>query len=115
MSKVVRCYGSKRRAIVEREGPKLNPLVSDLVADALEHDESNVRLVKACDLVCAQRARRFHMRVSASVVGYPGSVVPASRVRCRADMELQRLFRAPFRVAVAASASPARCVSARCT
>ena len=36
MSKVVRCYGSKRRAIVEREGPKLNPLVSDLVADALE-------------------------------------------------------------------------------
>jgi hypothetical protein len=63
MSKVVRCYGSKRRAVVDQQR-KLNPLVSELVADALEHDESNVRLVKACDLVLASCTCTVRTRAS---------------------------------------------------
>ena len=63
MSKVVRCYGSKRRAVVDRER-KLNPIVSELVADALEHDESNVRLVKACDLVLTSCTCNVRTRAS---------------------------------------------------
>ncbi len=63
MAKVVRCYGTKRRAVVDRER-KLNPLVAELVADALGNDESNVRLVKACDLVLASCTCTVHMRAT---------------------------------------------------
>ena len=52
MSKVVRCYGSKRRAIVDTTAmPRASSLVSELVADALQYGDGSIKNVKASNLV----------------------------------------------------------------
>jgi hypothetical protein len=83
MSKVVRCYGSKRRAIVGPAAmPKLNSLVSELVADALEFGDGNVKHVHAtaltwddvlCDNIRVITSKDDHEQGVGSSLRYEGS------------------------------------------
>ena len=67
MSRVVRCYGTKRRALVGGVSAGASSMVNDLVEDALEFSTSTVRHVKACNLVygpAAQHKDSFEMHLA---------------------------------------------------
>ena len=52
MSKVVRCYRSKRRVIVDKAAiPKASSCVSAFAADALQFGDGSIKHVKASNLV----------------------------------------------------------------
>ena len=79
-SRVVRCYGSRRRTLVGAgETWKASPVVAELVADALECDDGVVRHVLASELtwddVFSDNAVVVSSSSGVGVVSLPAGVV----------------------------------------
>ena len=82
-SRVVRCYGSRRRTLVGAgETWKASPVVAELVADALECDDGVVRHVLASELTWDDVFSDNAVVVGSSSGSRAGTMAPVRGISC---------------------------------
>lgn len=82
-SRVVRCYGSRRRTLVGAGDTwKASPVVAELVADALECDDGVVRHVLASELTWDDVFSDNAVVVSSSSGSRAGTMAPVRGISC---------------------------------
>ena len=83
MSRVVRCYGSRRRTLVGAGDTwKASPVVAELVADALECDDGVVRHVLASELTWDDVFSDNAVVVGSSSGSRAGTMAPVRGISC---------------------------------